>query len=92
MKRTVFAVYDSKAAAFLQPFFSQTRGVAVRSFGAAVQDTGHDFNRYAGDYTLFELGTFDEETAKFDLKTTPESIVLASVLLAQMTNGGDDAR
>lgn len=77
----IFSVFDSKAQAFLPPFFCVTRGVAVRNFRQAVLTAGHDFQRFASDYTLFELGEFDDASAKFDLKATPESVVLAATLV-----------
>ncbi len=52
----IFSVFDSKAEAFLQPFFSVNRAVALRSFAQACQDSQSDFHRFAGDYTLFEIG------------------------------------
>lgn len=58
-----FSIFDSKAEAYLQPFFAPTAGVALRNFEAAANDVNHDFNKYAGDYTLFEIGTFDTTTA-----------------------------
>lgn len=33
--------------------------------------------RYPGDYTLFDLGEFDEETATFTLSSTPISLGVA---------------
>lgn len=78
----MFTVFDSKAAAFLQPFFAPTTAVAIRSFSQAARTQGHDFNQYAEDYTLFELGEFDQETAKIMLRDTPTSICLASTVLA----------
>lgn len=73
MKLTVMCVYDQKAKAYLQPFFSQTLGVALRQFKFAANDQSHDFSRFAEDFTLFELGTFEQDTAKFDLLEVPLS-------------------
>jgi hypothetical protein len=58
----VFAVYDNAAAAYLTPFFMPTRGLALRAFIAAASDEKHQFFSHAGDYTLFEIGTFEETT------------------------------
>lgn len=57
----MFSVFDSKAQAFLQPFFSNNSATAIRSFEAAANDETHDFNRWAADYTLFEIGEFHSE-------------------------------
>ncbi len=58
----IFSVYDDKADAYTQPFFATTAGVAIRQFQQAANEEGHQFNRHAADYTLFELGEFDEHT------------------------------
>lgn len=65
----VFSVFDCKAEAHLQPIFAPTNAVAIRIFIEAAMDQNHNFHKYAADYTLFEIGTFNEETA--ELKALP---------------------
>lgn len=77
MKLHILTVHDSKAEAFIQPFFSQTPATGIRMFEQAANDSNTDFSRHAEDYTLFELGTFDQDTAKFELHQTPISLGLA---------------
>lgn len=72
----VFSVYDVKAGAYLPPFFARTRAVAIRSFCAAVRDVGHDFHKYAEDYSLFEIGAFDEMSGELT-GTVPEQALTA---------------
>lgn len=60
MKFKCFAVYDVKAEAFLPPFFMANKGQAIRAFGDACSDSGHAFFKHASDYTLFEIGEFDD--------------------------------
>lgn len=55
-----FSVYDSKAEAFLPPFFTSTPALAMRSFAEAANNSEHNFHRYAGDFTLFHIGVFDD--------------------------------
>jgi len=62
VKLRVFAVYDSKAEQYMQPFFFVTRGQAMRAFLDALSDDKHEFNKHAEDYTLFELGEYDQDT------------------------------
>lgn len=57
-----FSVYDAKAQAYLPPFFFRATGEAVRAFTTAANTSGHDFNNYADDYTLFEVGEFNDDT------------------------------
>ncbi len=80
----VFAVFDSKVGAFLIPFFSRNRAVALRSFMTACQDVSTDFNRYADDYTLFEIGEWSPEEGKWSPLESKVSLGLASQFLAQV--------
>lgn len=83
MQMSMFAVHDSKAAAFLTPFFSPTRATAIRAFRSACLDSNHDFHRYAADYTLFELGEFDDQDGVISTHESPQSIGLALVFLSE---------
>lgn len=76
----MFSVFDSKAEAFLPPMFFQTRGVAIRAFSQACSDDNHDFCKYPDDYSLFELGSFDPQTAVFACHVAPINLGTASVL------------
>ncbi len=70
----VFTVYDGKAQAFTQPFFAVNTRVAVRMFTQLANDTEHLFCLHAEDFTLIELGEFDDKTGLFDLEAVPETI------------------
>lgn len=59
---SIFAVRDSAVEAFLQPFFSPTRGAAIRSLTDVINDPKHEFHKNAKDYALYFLGTFDDST------------------------------
>lgn len=63
MIQKVFAVYDSKACAFLQPFFSDAAGSAIRAFGDAANEDKSPISRHPGDYQLYEIGSFDNSSA-----------------------------
>lgn len=58
----VFSIFDSKAEAYLPPLFEMTKGVAIRRFTAAVQNEDSEFCKHAPDFTLFEIGEWDEQT------------------------------
>ncbi len=62
MQFHIFSVFDEKAEAFLPPFFLPTVGMAVRSFSECVNDREHMFGKHPSDYTLFELGSFDDSS------------------------------
>lgn len=77
----VFAVYDSKAEAYLAPFFMPSKGAVIRSFTDLVNDSSHIFGKHPEDYILFELGEWDEFTAKFTLLPAPFSIGVGTEFL-----------
>lgn len=72
MRLVIFTVYDSCAELFGQPFFTNTVGAAERIIGEAVNEGDHPFNKHPGDYTLFELGTFESDTGV--IETLPAAI------------------
>jgi len=74
MIHRIYSVYDSAAEAYLLPFVLPTKGLAIRGFGEAVNNPQHDFCKYSEQYTLFELGTFNDATAEFKLYASPENM------------------
>ena len=74
MNQRMFTVYDHKASAYLLPFFSQTKGTAIRSFTESCNDPQSTFFKYPEDFTLFELGEYDDSTAELFIHPSPEPI------------------
>lgn len=62
METHMFTVFDSAAKAYLEPFSAPSTEFAIREFRAAVNKEGHQFNKFAADYTLFYIGIFDVST------------------------------
>lgn len=62
MKLEILSVHDSKAEAFITPFFSPNIPMAKRSFAMAVNDPETNFHKWAEDYTLFHVGSYDQDT------------------------------
>lgn len=62
MLQKMYAIYDQAVGAYLNPFFMRSRGEAVRSFGQAVSDPKSAFHSHPADYTLFEIGQYDDVT------------------------------
>ena len=77
MKQKIFPVYDSKAGAFASPFFMPTLGMATRAFSDECNNPTSSLNKHSEDYTLFELGEFDDASGKLEVYSTPKSIGLA---------------
>lgn len=83
MNYRIFAIFDSKAAAFLNPFFLPERAQARRAFGTAVLDPNTEFSKWPGDYTLFEIGAFDSATGVVEKCQVHENLGTGLVLLAE---------
>lgn len=66
-----FTVYDEKAEAYLPPFILPTRAMAGRLFADCINDNNHAFGKHPHDYTLFQLGTFDDSSAAVNIKLEP---------------------
>lgn len=76
MQLYLFSVYDKAVKAFMQPFFSRSRGEAIRSFTDAVNDEKSNFRRHSMDFVLYALGEFDDNSGLF--KTAePDRVVSA---------------
>jgi len=73
----MFTIYDSKAEAYMQPFFAKSTGEALRSFSDTCQDKNHIFAKHPEDFTLFELGTWDEQTSNFVIFESKKSLGVA---------------
>jgi hypothetical protein len=76
MLTNVFAIYDSKVEAFLQPFFSPTKGSAIRAVSEEVNNPQAQLAKHAEDFTLFHLGTFDDSNGALDKLAAPASVSL----------------
>lgn len=70
----MFTVYDIKAEAYLSPFYTATKGQAIRSFSDTCQEKGHQFNAHPEDFTMFHLGTYDNSDCTFEILPTPVPI------------------
>lgn len=65
MNRKIFTVYDSKAETFGPMLHFSARGEALREFTNAANDPQSQIGRHPGDYSMFELGEYDDTTAVF---------------------------
>lgn len=80
MEYCVCSVYDTKAEAFITPFFVPNMAMALRALGDAVRDREHMFGKHPEDYILFELGKFDDSTSYIDQLVPPRNCGLLSSL------------
>ena len=88
MNQKIFTIFDSKAKAYLTPFFLHEDGMALRIFGDCVNDITHQFGKHPEDYTLFSIGSWSDEKAKF-LTTNPISLAIGVELIQDSPNWFD---
>jgi len=73
----IFSIYDSKTEAFMQPFFMATKGAAIRDWTQAIADEKTPFCRHPQDFTLFEIGEWDDQKGQITTHATPVSLGVA---------------
>nr|QJB20477.1 MAG: nonstructural protein [Microvirus sp.] len=74
----IFSVHDSKAEAYLAPIYYRTAGEALRAFETTCRDSNSPFHQFPSDYTLVELGEFDEHSASIVTHDKPKILSNAS--------------
>lgn len=78
-KYVVVSVFDSAANGFGRPAFVAAVGAAMRGFSDEVNRSHEEnpMNRHPADFTLYELGTWDDADGRFELHDRPKSLVRA---------------
>jgi len=66
MKFMVFCIRDRAANCFGTPFFTASRGMAIRTFADSINNQSTDvLFKHPEDFDLYELGCYFDETGKF---------------------------
>lgn len=63
----LFTVYDSKTESYGKPFCMLTKGEALRGFADVANDPQTQISKYPADFTLFELGDWNDANAEFSI-------------------------
>lgn len=71
---SMFAVYDVKAKAYMQPFFAANAAVAFRSCEKAASNPQSPFASFPSDFHLFCLADFDDVTGILTPRSAPDSL------------------
>lgn len=57
----IFSIKDTKADAFMTPFFTHNRATAERDFRRAASDGQSHLFHSVGDFELYEVGIWNDE-------------------------------
>jgi len=74
MTLMMYAVYDHKAKAYGQPKLDYNTATCLRWFSDLVNKDGHPWQAHPEDYTLFQLGEYDDQSGMILPLTTPTPI------------------
>lgn len=77
MNNIISCVYDSKANAYMEPWFTTNSQIAVRAFANAANAADHPFGQNPEDYTLFHIGEWNPQTGEMTPYETKHSAGLA---------------
>lgn len=85
MPQVVVSVKDRAMDAYARPFFVPTTQMALRSFADEVNRQAEDnpMNKHPKDYELYQLGTFDDETGRFENLEQPQRIARAEDVIKE---------
>lgn len=78
MKMKVFTVFDVKAQLHLQPFFEQSTETGIRAFKVVCQDSKTNFYMFPEDYSLIELGEWDQQQGFIKMHDRPMILAQAA--------------
>ena len=70
MKVKIYSIYDSKAESYAKPIFADRVGEVIRSFGDIANDKSHPIGKHPEDYSLYEIGEWDDDAGTVE-NTTP---------------------
>lgn len=89
MKINVYSILDSAVESFNQPFYARSRAEAVRMFREACK-TDKSFIANPRDYTLFEVGGFDDASGALTAPNAPIRVISAAEAIQALREAQSD--
>ena len=81
----IYSLFDSKLGAYMAPMYFHSRGQAIRSIVDEAGRVDSPLHNHPGDFTLFELGDWNDSNSRFIPLDTPHSCGVISELLAPVS-------
>lgn len=81
MKLKLFVVYDAKTESYGVPFFRDFTANAIREWQEVASnksDKNNQIAKFPSDFTLFEIGSYEQSTGLVEMYETKYSLGLAS--------------
>jgi len=90
MKTQLYGIFDTAAGVYQKPFFGQSDGEVIRSFQDISVDAEHPIGRHPEHYSLYRLGTFDDNNGKVENEeNTCLCTAHAAIAATQKVNSGN---
>lgn len=71
MRYILISIYDSASGAYSRPECAAAAPAALRGFRDLVNSKEGAVSKHPDDFTLFELGSFDDNSGKFEIHEEP---------------------
>jgi hypothetical protein len=79
MNINAYSVKDAKSGTFGNPYYAQNDALAARSFEQASNDPNTTINAYPEDFSLYRVGSFNDESGEFKPEPQPQFITNATI-------------
>lgn len=77
----MFSIYDKAAGAYVSPFFMHNKALAIRAFADNVNSKEEsNITKHPEQFSLHEVGEFDDSTGIVESKEQPEIVCTAHEL------------
>lgn len=70
----IFAMKDMKADSYNQPFFSSNAATAIRQLAMGLKENSM-LTDFAADFSLYEIGLFDQATGRISATADPYHVI-----------------
>lgn len=67
MNTKIFSIYDAASQAYMMPFFSPQNASAIRAVVSQLKDPNSMLALNPADFTLFCVGSFDDQTGLINI-------------------------
>jgi len=82
-KLKAYSVFDIKAAVYGTPFFMGNDRIASRAFADLVNDQSTMANKHPGDFVLYSIGYFNDETGV--LETEKPAVIVTAAACVELS-------
>lgn len=73
----IFSIFDKATGVYSQPHFMLHKGQMIRAFSDEVNNPESQFFKHPGDFTLYLLGEYDDNSGALSPLAQPEFVCSA---------------